>query len=289
MIRFADENTTHHVRRMWKECFGDSERFLDIYFKYKYKPENTLLYYEGENIAASLQMLPYTINFYGQEIPFAYLAGLNTLPEYRKKGYMAQLIHEAHRIIAERNIALAILIPAEEWLYGFYEKYGYEQVFQSDDNSIPLKKIIDTYPDEKAAYREFDLLFRPLDFCIQKTEDDFKAIVEDFISEGCPKKTNLSGMARIIDPWTLLEYYAKENLKKEFNIKIVDKESDKSLVYYVDKGEVGLLLGPDATFDIEVDIRILCKLLFGYKIDELDEKFHPYFENHQPIMNLMLE
>lgn len=290
MIKFADENTTYVVRQMWQTCFGDSDRFLDIYFKYKYKPENTLLYYEDGIAVASLQILPYSITFYEQEIPFAYLAGLCTLPEYRNKGIMPQLIYKAHEVIAQRNIPLAILIPAEEWLYDYYNKFGYEQVFEGDDSySIPLKEIIETYPDEKVAYKEFDSLFRPLNFCVQKTKTDFKAIVEDFISEGCPPKRNLSGMARIIDAYTLLELYAKDNLRQIFNIKIIDSTSGESTAYFIDKGEVGLILKADKDFDIEVDSRLLCKLLFGFKLDETDNKYSSFFENRYPIMNLMLE
>jgi len=289
MILFADEHTTPVVRRMWKTCFGDTEEFLDTFFRYKYKPENTLLYFEGDEAVASLQMLPYTISFYEQEIPFAYLAGLCTLPGYRKRGFMAKLIHRAHEIIAQRNIPLAILIPAEDWLYGFYEKYGYEQVFEKNDNPISLREIIDTYHDEKEAYKEFDSLFRPLDFCVQKTESDFRAIKEDFIAENYPVKTNLSGMARVIDTWTLLSLYAKDNLMQKFRIKVNDGEDGKSPVYLIDRGKAELVLKSGEKADLEVDIRLLCRLLFGFRLDEVDSRYHPFFESHYPVMNLMLE
>jgi len=289
MIQFADEHTTPIVRQMWKTCFGDTDQFLDIYFRYKYKPENTLIYFEEGEAVASLQMLPYTITFYEHEIPFAYLAGLCTLPEYRNRGFMGQLICEAHKIIIQRNIPLAILIPAEDWLYGFYEKYGYVKVFERDDNPIPIKDIIETYPDEKEAYQEFDSLFRPLDFCVQKKETDFKAIIEDYFAEGCPVKTNLSGMARITDVWTLLSLYAKNNLSQKFRIKIINNFSNKSFLYYVNKGKVELILGTNIGFDIEVDFTLLCRLLFGFKLEEINNTYLSFFRSHYPIMNLMLE
>lgn len=289
MIQFANEEMTPVVRQMWKTCFGDTDTFLDIFFRYKYKPENTLLYFEDGKAIAALQMLPYAITFHKQEIPFAYLAGLCTLPEYRNKGIMGQLIHEAHRIITQRNIPLAILIPAEEWLYGYYGKFGYEQVFESDDTSIPLRQIIDAFPDEKGAYAEFDLMFRPLDLCVQKTETDFVAIKEDYISENCPVKTNLSGMARVIDVSALLGLYAKGNLSQSFTIKVTDSEIGESKAYFVDKGEVGRILKADRPFDMEVDTKLLCRLLFGFNVSETNTKFHSFFREHHPIMNLMLE
>ena len=289
MIEFANDSAAPVVRQMWKKCFDDSDEFLDIYFKYKYKNENTLIYfYEGKAVA-SLQMLPYTIRFYKELIPFSYFAGLCTLPEYRKKGFMAQLIYKAHEILVERKIPLAILIPAEDWLYGFYEKYGYEQVFEQDDEEIPLKDILDKYPNIDEAYNEFDSLFRYRDFCIQKTKDDFKAIVEDFRLDNYPPKTNLSGMARIIDIWTLLDLYAKQNLSHAYRLKITGHISGKDVIYAVDRGMIELIMGSDPEYDFEVDIRQLCRLLFGYKVSDLNISCKAYFDEHSPVMNFMLE
>jgi len=289
MIQFANEHTAPLVRQMWKICFGDSDEFINLYFAHKYKNENTLIYFEGDKAVASLQMLPYTINFYEQEIPFAYLAGLCTLPEYRKKGYMAQLIDKSHQLIAERNIPLSILIPAEDWLFGFYEKYGYEQVFEKDDNPLPLKEILDIYQDEKEAYNAFDLLFRPLDFCVQKSFEDFVAIREEYEQDGCPVKNNLSGMVHIIDIWTLLDLYSKGNMNRKFSIKVNEALSGKSFVYSIDNGNVEMVKNAGVKPDIEVDLRLLCRLLFGYKLNGVDPAYQLYFEENHPVMNLMLE
>jgi len=291
MIQFANEQTAPIVRQMWKICFEDCDEFLDILFTYKYKNENTLIYFEEGKAVASLQMLPYTINFYKQEIPFAYLAGLCTFPEYRKKGYMAQLIHEAHRILSERNIPLSILIPAEQWLYGFYEKYGYEQVFDNGEELIPLKQILDTYPDDiHQAYKALDELFRFRDFCVQKSEKDFEAIAQEYKLDGYPEKRNLAGMACIIDAWTLLDMYAKDNLSKKFSIRITDNLlGKKPQSFLIDRGKVDVILETNIPFKIEIDARLLCRLLFGYKIKELENDYQLFFEEHQPVMNLMLE
>lgn len=289
MIKFADDSTASLVRQMWKVSFGDTDEYLDILFKYKYSNENTLIYFEGDKAVASLQMLPYSITFYRATIPFAYLAGLCTLPEYRNRGYMTQLIHEAHKVIASRNIPLSILIPAEESLYDYYRRFNYEQTFEKDDEVIPLKKIIHTYTDKDSAYSEFDSIFRYKDFCVQKSKIDFHAIVEDFLLDDCPDKTNLSGMARISDTWLLLKLFAEDNLQKKIKIKINDNTNGESSTYYIHKGKVELILGSNLDFDIELDSRLLCRLLFGFKIEGLDLIYTNLFDKHHPVMNLMLE
>lgn len=282
MITFADNVTAPLVRQMWKICFGDTEEFMDIFFTDKYRNENTLIYIEDNMPVASLQMLPYTIRFYGETIPFAYLAGLCTLPEYRRRGYMEQLILEAHSVLSQRGIPLAILIPAEDWLYGFYEKYGYQQVFDKSEELIPLNKILEQYPDIDEAYRAFDSLFRETDFCVQKSREDFNTIISEYIGDNCPPKTNLSGMARVIDPWVLLKLYADKNKMTKLRLEVEDDTT-----YLIKNGWVEAIDGLDG--DIKIDIRMLCRLLFGYKTDKLDKSLNTLFPLHHPVMNFMLE
>ncbi len=282
MIQFADNQTAPLVRQMWKTCFCDTEEFMDIFFSDKYRNENTLIYFEEDLPVASLQMIPYTITFYGETIPFAYLAGLCTLPEYRKRGYMDQLIHKAHQVLAERGIPLAILIPAEDWLFGFYEKYNYLQVFDKGDQNIPLEEILKQHPDMDEAYQAFDGLFRNMDFCVQKNRADFETIVKEYSLDGYPPKTNLSGMARIIDPWFLLKLYAAKNPRIKVRIEV-----EEDTTYLIKGGWVEAIDGLSG--DIQVDLKMLCRLLFGYNTDKLSEPLKTLFPIHHPVMNFMLE
>jgi len=108
-----------------------------------------------------------------------------------------------------------VLIPAENWLYDYYAEYGYEKVFEKDDIDIPLKKwLAEANNDVGAAYSLFDQQYRQQDFCIQKTKADFMTIVKDAEMDDFPRKTNLSGMARVIDSAYLISLYKKKNPTK---------------------------------------------------------------------------
>lgn len=288
-IQFAAKETAPLVRRMWKQTFDDTDEFLDLFFDCKYKDSNTLIYITDNVAAASLQMLPYEINFYGEKIPFAYLAGLCTLPEYRKRGYMAKLIRKAHQVLTERNIPLSILVPAEEWLFGFYEKYGYEKVFDKGEEPIyPLKAILDRHITLKEAYKEFNTLYANIDFCVQKSYKDFQVIVKEQTIDKFPPKYNIAGMARITDVQYALNLYAKRNKKNNFRLKVTDDESQTCAIYYLTHGEAKRM-DENAGYDIVVDAPMLCRLLFGYRTSELDERLSKLFAEHNPMMNLMLE
>jgi len=281
MIQFATDEIKPLVREMWKECFDDNDEFLDLYFTYKYKNENTLVYTQGKKVAASLQMFPYYITFYNQKIPFYYLAGLCTLPEYRKMGYMAQLIYTSHECMKKRAIPLSILVPAEKWLFGFYEKYGYEQVFDGNDTTVPLQKILDNAADLNTAYKIFDEQIQNHDFYVQKDFEDFKIIVDEYEIDGCPTKYNLSAMACIINEDYLLDIY--NNQTSYHGLPAIVKETGNlnRPVYIIKNGQ--------NTINIGSDKRLLCRLLFGYKISKLEPPFSTLFTEHHPVINLMLE
>ena len=65
MIRFADKTTRPQVQEMWKTVFGDPDDYMDVYFRHKYRDENSLVYIEEGKVVSSLQMLPYQFSFCG--------------------------------------------------------------------------------------------------------------------------------------------------------------------------------------------------------------------------------
>lgn len=59
-----DKLSRLEVIRLWKDCFEDTEEFIQLYFERKYKGENTLLYriVEGEALGCFADVaLPYDL------------------------------------------------------------------------------------------------------------------------------------------------------------------------------------------------------------------------------------
>jgi len=288
MIQFADENTKPAVRSIWKEVFGDKDEYIDLIFDRKYRHDNTLIWLEDNVPVASLQMFPYSMRFYGEIVPFYYLAGLCTLPEYRNKGFMGQLIKKSFEVMMERGIPLSILVPAQDWLYGYYEKFGYTQTFDKGKEPLNIGPIAETYkhnPDK--AYKEFDSVFQQGDFFVMKEADDLKTIVEDYFVDGSPSKYNLGGMARILEPAYLLKIYASKNADLTFTLKVEDNYLLPHSGYKIINGKVEIWESDQ--YDFSLDVRLFARLIFGYHLEKLQENYHPYFSSHQPVINLMLE
>lgn len=271
MIRLATKNDESSLREIWRIIFDDSDFFIDLHYSKKYKPENTLLYISNNQIIAMLQMLPYQFNFWNESLEICYLCGLATLPAFRNKGIMSELIQTSNQLMEQRKIDLAILIPATEKLFTYYQQFDYEQVFEKEDEEIPLQKIIEKNKDLISAYQTFDKIYRTKDFCIQKTFEDFCSIIADFEQDRYERKANISAMARLIAVEKLFNIY-KKNMRSNIDF-ILTNEEDIRLINNV----------------LYVNRRNLCRLLFGYKTSEFGQKIIKFFPEHKPILNLMLE
>lgn len=298
MIQFADEETRPQVREMWKIVFGDPDNYMEVYFRHKYRDENTLLYMEGGKAVASLQMLLYQFTFCGTEIPVIYLSGVSTLPEYRKKGYVRQLLMRSFEEAVQRKVPLMLLVPQEEWLLKFYDKYGFAQAFDAGTEALPsLKVLIGKYPDDlHAAFGEFNTLFRKNDMTVQKSFNDFLAIVEEAGLYDFPVKRNLMGMARVIDAEKLLSLFASYYKGESFSLYLHDELIEQNnALFTISKGGVKRelpLSEPDHSADkemIAIDIRELAQSLLGYHTSEKKAPLNTLFPEKAAQMHFMLE
>lgn len=290
MIAFATKNSEQEIRDMWKTVFGDPDNYMDVYFKTKYKPENTLVYYEDNKAVASLQMLPFMFTFCGKEIPILYLSGVATLPQYRKKGYMHQLLLKSFEVAHEREIPLMLLVPQENWLLKFYEKYGFSQTFDPGVKELTIlgdnKKIIES--DLKKAYEIFDKQFRNKDVTVQKTFDDFCAIAAEGKLFDYPVKKSLIGMARVIDAQKMLQLFASCYPEKAFGIRIEDHIiSHNNNLFCISNGTTSKTTHSES--NIKVDVELLAQLLLGYHTTEMKEPLRSLFPQKTPQIHYMLE
>ncbi len=118
----SKEETKQQTRNLWKDCFNDTDDFLDIYFEDKYTDERNLTVRQDGRVIAAMQLLPYRFTFYGSVLHAGYISGLCVQPEFRRSGKASQLIREAHRELFRQGGTLSFLIPGSESLRQFYEK-----------------------------------------------------------------------------------------------------------------------------------------------------------------------
>ena len=127
------------LKSLWKSLFGDSEAFISLFFREVVREENIRVLEEKGRIFSALYMLPYPFRIWNQEVTASYISGAGTLPEAQGRGLMRRLLIDSFKEMEHRLIPLSILIPAEPWLYGFYEKSGYATVFAYNQQVYPPK------------------------------------------------------------------------------------------------------------------------------------------------------
>ncbi len=148
MIRFATNNDISGIISLWQEAFGDSAEEIKFFLDNKFKPENTLIYEESGEIASMLFLLEGEMCISGKDYPAYYLYAACTVQKYRGRGIMSALLKTAEKTASERNIRYICLLPAEDSLYDYYARFGYQAVFS--------KKILTISADEIAENIEFD-------------------------------------------------------------------------------------------------------------------------------------
>ena len=289
MIHYADDTTRQQVYDMWKTVFGDSDEYMEIYFREKYRNENTLIYFESGKAVSSLQMLPFDFSFHGSEIPVAYFSGLCTLPEARQKGFMGSLIKKSFGEMDEKGIPLAILVPQDETIMKFYRQFGFTQTFNAGIPLPNLQKIMVESENLPNAYEIFDSFFRQRDMTVQKTPDDFRAIVEEAALFDFPVKKGLMGMSRITDVEKLLIIFAKKYPQIKVSVKVSDPIIGKNnAVFAIKNGSVSKSSKKETThFYVEIDA--LTQLLLGYKTSEFSNDYRLVFPEKQPLIGFMME
>ena len=137
MITFAKDTQKQDIMDIWKISFpNDNQEFIDTYFADKYKSENTLIYLLDNKVVSCLQILPYTIEFHNYTCQISYISGAATLPDYKNRGIMGQLLTQSFHEMKNRGDIFTILIPQEAWLINFYKKYGYFAHFEHFSTKI---------------------------------------------------------------------------------------------------------------------------------------------------------
>ncbi len=119
------------VRKLWDCCFNDNPEFTDLYFSKRYTDKRNIAIEKENKVISALQLLPYPITFYKSILQSWYISGAATYPEYRNQGVMKELIRKSFYRMQQNDIPLSTLIPADDWLFNYYEKSGFATVFYS--------------------------------------------------------------------------------------------------------------------------------------------------------------
>ncbi len=216
------------VMQLWKDVFNDPDEFIDLYFSRVYKSEYNVCCQIGGRVVAALQTLPYTMLYHGREIKTVYVSGVSTLPECRKQDIGNNLMTQAHFSVYFREAVFATLIPAEEWLYGWYAKCGYARVITCTPPPADVRTL---------SFGEFDAIQRAKNCVLLHDAEGYDIIREDIRLAGdayTPQSADIPAMLRVVNAKAAIKLYAEAHTDADMVIR-VDGDADIPMnnAYYV--------------------------------------------------------
>ncbi len=120
-IDYPVEAQIPQLRQLWKEAFGDSDGFLDLFFEDVFSSDRCRCVTLQDRVVAAL----YWLDCRCGNQPVAYLYAVATGKKHRGQGLCRELIADTHRLLRELGYAGTLLVPGEESLVEMYGSMGY--------------------------------------------------------------------------------------------------------------------------------------------------------------------
>ncbi|HOO25533.1 MAG TPA: GNAT family N-acetyltransferase [Clostridiales bacterium] len=155
MIRFADKEDLKSVMTLWQSCFGDEIIYIENFLNNVFSEKNCLIYQEEEEIVSFLFLLESPFVSGEQIVNGAYIYAACTNKAKRGKGYMGALMNYVAKYGAKKGYEVLYLVPADNSLFGFYEKFGYEKAFKRKE-FILNREIMEILADSDSQPGTFD-------------------------------------------------------------------------------------------------------------------------------------
>lgn len=109
------------LRKLWREAFGDTDEFLDVFFNSVFNVKRAMCVATGNEIVGAL----YWFNCEHREDCVAYIYAVATAKEYRGRGICHKLMEYTHTYLANLGYKGAVLVPGNRELFAFYGSMGY--------------------------------------------------------------------------------------------------------------------------------------------------------------------
>ncbi|GAB6497560.1 acetyltransferase [Bacillus sp. UMTAT18] len=125
-----------NVIRLKEDKFREALRLSEYAFQYKVEEERMQQQLtkmkeshevygimEGEELAAKLHLIPFHIYIGKEKFKMGGVAGVATYPEYRRSGYVKELLQHSLQTMKKDGYTVSMLHP---FAVAFYRKYGWE-------------------------------------------------------------------------------------------------------------------------------------------------------------------
>ena len=117
-IRKLETEEKQNTRELYEEVFSeDSKSFVDYYYEEKLKDNQIYAVEEDGKLQAMLHLNHYELMVNGSKKDVNYIVAVATRENYRKRGFMSELLKKALRDMYADGETFTFLMPASENIY----------------------------------------------------------------------------------------------------------------------------------------------------------------------------
>lgn len=128
-ISLAGEGDLPALRSLFQRVFQEKESGLSLFFSRVYQPQNTVTAHLDGRLAGMFYLLPARLRCRDAVLPIAYLYALAVEPDLRGRGIAGAILRYLDGLLPDRGFQAAVLRPAEESLFAYYARFGYDSLF----------------------------------------------------------------------------------------------------------------------------------------------------------------
>lgn len=188
-IRQARPEDKANFRKLWDICFTDSENFRNWFFENRFIPSFSVCAEEEGKIVSEMQSVPYNFKVRNSVLYGTLVAGVCTLPEYTKRGYMNAMYKHYLNLMYEKGVVINVNTPVS---IGTYNRAGLYTV--SDTAFITIEKSIggndsETVPfdmkqNESLLYECYMNAAEKYSGIVYRSMADFRLKCDDYMADG---------------------------------------------------------------------------------------------------------
>ena len=114
------------IKRLWQQAFGDTNAWLDAYFRLRHADAHMYVtVVEEEEIASMLSLLPLDLVYDKQHFSARYLYAVATDEQWRGLGLSQTMTEQALMDVQAQGVQAVVTVPATPSLFSFYAKQGF--------------------------------------------------------------------------------------------------------------------------------------------------------------------
>ena len=162
-----------HLRQLWKDCFDDSDGFLDLFFGTAYAPERSIVISQRNRIVGAAYWFVCSL----KERTLAYIYAVAISPALQGQGLGSALMEAIHDTLRNQGFDAVLLVPGDDGLRRYYRRFGYRTCsYRAREVSMPP-----LVPIPSSRYAQLRKALLPPNGVIQEGENlAFLSALADF-------------------------------------------------------------------------------------------------------------